>query len=128
MADEVAGRPRPGGSHRPSARPTPRGAVSCVPLEPRALLTATALADAYSVISGVPSSAGAQQGVLADDAIASGNAPSVSANTTPSHGMLAMNSGGTFTYTADSGDVGTDSFSYAASDGRGNDHHVRRGP
>ena len=57
-----------------------------------------AVNDAYSVIEHVPFSATGQGGVLANVVIASGNALSVTANTTTAHGALVMNSGGTFTY------------------------------
>ncbi|QEH32027.1 hypothetical protein OJF2_04960 [Aquisphaera giovannonii] len=88
-------------------------------LEARTLLTATAVADSYRLIEGVPFSAAGTGGVLANDVIASGNALSVSAHTSPSHGSLAIQPDGTFTYTPNAGYAGADSFTYTANDGLG---------
>ena len=50
---------------------------------------------------------------------ADGDALVVSLATGPAHGALVLNSDGTFTYTPDTGFVGTDSFTYTAADGYG---------
>lgn len=59
----------------------------------------------------------AAPGVLANDSDAQGDALTVAAVTQPTHGVLSLNSDGSFTYTPDLNFSGTDSFTYTASDG-----------
>ena len=56
-------------------------------------------------------------GVLANDSDADGDALTPTIATPPHGGTAAVNPDGTITYTADSGFAGTDTFTYAASDG-----------
>ncbi|HEY4308594.1 MAG TPA: cellulose binding domain-containing protein [Pirellulales bacterium] len=57
--------------------------------------------------------------VLANDTDPDGDPLTVTAVTKPSHGTTLLNSNGTVTYTPTTGYLGTDSFSYTVSDGRG---------
>lgn len=59
----------------------------------------------------------AAPGVLANDSDPNGGALSAVKAGDPSHGTLALNANGSFTYTPAAGYVGGDSFSYRASDG-----------
>ncbi len=73
--------------------------------------------DSYAVeqdaVLGVP----AVTGVLANDADPEGLALTAELVSGPSHGTLDLLADGSFTYTPDAGFQGTDSFTYAASDG-----------
>jgi hypothetical protein len=55
-------------------------------------------------------------GVLANDSDADGDTLVLGANTQPSSGSVQVQADGSFTYTPNSGFVGTDSFTYTASD------------
>jgi VCBS repeat-containing protein len=59
----------------------------------------------------------AAAGVLANDTDAEGSALSVVAGNLPSHGALTLNANGSFTYLPQGNYFGTDSFTYAATDG-----------
>lgn len=79
-----------------------------------------AVADSYNVFGNVPYSAlSPTTGVLANDSDADGDVLTavLVAGSGPSHGMLSLNSDGTFTYTPTAGYLGADSFQYQASDG-----------
>ena len=54
--------------------------------------------------------------VLANDTDPDGDALSVIATTTPANGTVAVNAGGTVTYTPAAGFVGTDTFTYTVAD------------
>jgi VCBS repeat-containing protein len=70
--------------------------------------------DSYSVNAGTSLTVDAP-GVLEND---TGGAPLAAALASgPSHGTLTLNADGSFTYAPDSGFLGTDSFTYSASDG-----------
>ncbi len=56
-------------------------------------------------------------GVLGNDSDPDGNPLTAQLATGPSHGTLTLNTNGSFTYVPTSGYSGTDSFTYAASDG-----------
>jgi large repetitive protein len=56
-------------------------------------------------------------GVLENDTDADGDALSAVLASGPSHGALTLNSDGSLSYTPEAGFVGTDSFTYTASDG-----------
>ncbi|MFO7648448.1 Ig-like domain-containing protein [Halomonas campaniensis] len=58
-----------------------------------------------------------QIAVLENDSDPDGDPLTVGAVTQPSHGSVTINPDGTLTYTPDEGFVGTDSFTYQASDG-----------
>lgn len=75
-----------------------------------------AVNDQYSVAQGTTLTVGTP-GVLANDSDADGNPLSAVLLSSPTHGTLAWNSNGSFTYTPTAGYSGTDSFTYAASDG-----------
>ena len=74
--------------------------------------------DAYAVTEGTPLVVAAP-GVLANDADDDGAPLSAALTGAPGHGTLSLNADGSFTYTAAAGFTGTDSFTYAASDGGG---------
>jgi len=75
-----------------------------------------AVADAYSAIQNT-ALAVAAPGVLANDTDAQANPLTAVLNVGPSHGSLALNADGSFTYTPASGYSGADSFTYHANDG-----------
>src|SRR5207237_7034740 len=56
-------------------------------------------------------------GILANDADPDGDALSAVLATFPAHGTLTLNADGSFAYTPYEGFVGTDGFTYRASDG-----------
>ena len=56
-------------------------------------------------------------GVLADDTDANGDALTAALVSAPEHGVLNLNANGSFTFTPTANYVGTDSFTYRASDG-----------
>jgi large repetitive protein len=58
-------------------------------------------------------------GVLKNDVDPNGDPLTVLSKTAPAHGTLTMDSTGQFTYTPQANFVGTDSFNYTVSDGRG---------
>ncbi|MDB5290622.1 MAG: hypothetical protein JWL69_1863, partial [Phycisphaerales bacterium] len=74
----------------------------------------------YSVIHGhTLSILDATDGVLANDFDANGWTLTVTSHTNPSHGMLTLNTDGTFTYAANADFTGQDTFSYTATDQAG---------
>jgi hypothetical protein len=72
--------------------------------------------DSYTVTQGQTLSVAAP-GVLSNDTSFSGNPLSAIQVTSTANGTLALNSNGSFTYTPNAAFVGTDSFTYQASDG-----------
>ncbi|WP_459592941.1 tandem-95 repeat protein, partial [Bradyrhizobium diazoefficiens] len=78
-----------------------------------------AVNDSYNLTSGTPLVINAANGVLANDLDVDTAHASLTAilNAGPAHGTLVLNSDGSFTYTADAGYSGTDSFTYHDSDG-----------
>ena len=77
-----------------------------------------ALADSYDAVAGTQLQVTAVNGVLANDTDANaGDTLTASLVTDTSNGSLLLNDDGSFTYTSTTGFVGTDSFSYLASDG-----------
>lgn len=83
-----------------------------------------ATSDAYSVNEdrtlNVPA-----PGVLANDRDPDGDILTVSAHTNPSHGTLAIQSDGAFSYTPETHYNGTDAFTYTVSDGHGHSASAR---
>ncbi|MDB5290618.1 MAG: outer rane adhesin like protein [Phycisphaerales bacterium] len=75
----------------------------------------------YSVVHGHTLSIldATHDGVLANDTDPNGLTLAVASHTNPSHGMLTLNSDGTFTYTANADFTGQDTFTYTATDGIG---------
>ncbi|YCM44110.1 Ig-like domain-containing protein [Verrucomicrobiaceae bacterium 227] len=61
---------------------------------------------------------GSTQGVLANDIDVDSSAITATLTANVTHGTLALNSNGSFTYTPAAGFIGTDSFSYEARDGQ----------
>ncbi len=75
-------------------------------------------ADAYAAAGDAALKVAAANGVLAND-VAGNGLPlkaALAANGGPAHGTLVLNADGSFTYTPNAGYVGTDSFTYIASD------------
>ncbi|MFA5309344.1 MAG: Ig-like domain-containing protein, partial [Dehalococcoidales bacterium] len=62
----------------------------------------------------------AAPGILANDTDANGDTLTAALTGSVSHGTLALNSNGSFTYTPATGYTGTDSFTYRANDGKTN--------
>lgn len=73
-------------------------------------------ADAYSVIAGTPFALSGV-GVLANDVDPDGDPLSALLVAGPSHGTLSLDATGAFTYTAQAGVHGADTFTYKANDG-----------
>jgi VCBS repeat-containing protein len=76
----------------------------------------TAVADAYSTAEDTALTVNAP-GVLANDSDPDGNPLSAVLGSGPSHGTLALNPNGSFTYSPAANFNGSDSFTYRASDG-----------
>jgi VCBS repeat-containing protein len=76
-----------------------------------------AAADAYATPQDAPLTV-AGPGVLANDTDADGDPITASLLTGPSHGTLALNADGSFTYTPNAGYNGPDGFTYKANDGQ----------
>ncbi|HQU46638.1 MAG TPA: Ig-like domain-containing protein, partial [Pirellulales bacterium] len=73
--------------------------------------------DGYQLPNSQTLNVDAATGVLANDAAPDGGTLTASLVSQPAHGSLTFNSDGSFSYTPDSGWVGTDSFTYDNSDG-----------
>jgi VCBS repeat-containing protein len=73
--------------------------------------------DSYSVTADNTLTVEAASGVLANDTDADGESLAATLVETPSHGVVTLNSNGSFTYTPESGYQGTDRFTYTAGDG-----------
>ncbi len=71
----------------------------------------------YADITGETLAPNAANGVLAYDSNADGNPLTAQLVTGPIYGQLTLNADGSFSYTPNSGFCGTDSFTYAATDG-----------
>src|SRR5262249_29054007 len=96
---------------------TPSGTSSGVTFTYSANTAPTASAHTYSVGSGGTLTVSAASGVISNDTDSDGDSLFVSWYSAPSHGTLVMNGDGSFTYVANAGYTGGDSFSYKASDG-----------
>jgi VCBS repeat-containing protein len=77
-----------------------------------------ATADAYQAFAGIALSVSAP-GPLGNDSDIDGDALTAVLVIDVSHGTLTLNADGSFTYTAESGFAGTDTFTYKAADGTG---------
>ncbi|MGE4178951.1 MAG: PQQ-dependent sugar dehydrogenase [Limisphaerales bacterium] len=77
----------------------------------------TATSDAFGVASGGVLSVPAP-GVLGNDTDVDGDSLSALLVEPPAHGVLSLNANGSFEYAPESGFVGSDTFSYRASDGQ----------
>ncbi|HYY51855.1 MAG TPA: cadherin-like domain-containing protein, partial [Myxococcales bacterium] len=75
-----------------------------------------AAADSYALDGAAPFTVAAP-GVLANDTPTGGNLIHAQLVQPPAHGTLSLSADGSFSYTADQGYGGLDSFSYSASDG-----------
>jgi VCBS repeat-containing protein len=75
--------------------------------------------DSYGVQAGLTRTVSASQGVLRNDTDSDGETLTVSlvSGQGPSHGTLTLNADGSFSYTPAGGYSGSDSFTYAVSDG-----------
>ena len=80
--------------------------------------TPTARDDSYSTHEDGSLVVSAAQGVLANDADPNGDVLQASLVTRPANGTVAMNPDGSFIYVPDADFVGSDSFTYQATDGR----------
>ena len=81
-----------------------------------AILAPVSLDDTYWANAGTSLTVDAP-GVLENDTGAEGDPLTAALENGPSHGTLTLNADGSFTYTADDGFLGTDTFTYKASDG-----------
>ncbi|MFO0820652.1 MAG: Ig-like domain-containing protein [Pirellulales bacterium] len=73
--------------------------------------------DSYGAVSGATLTVPASSGVLANDTDVNNDTLSASLITNVQHGVLTLNSDGSFTYTPTVGYAGADSFTYRANDG-----------
>ncbi|HMB89552.1 MAG TPA: Ig-like domain-containing protein, partial [Rhodothermales bacterium] len=76
-----------------------------------------AMGDSYALLRGTTRSVNSAEGVLANDSDPDGDALTAMLVTNVSHGTLAFDDDGSFTYTHDGSAGNTDSFTYRASDG-----------
>jgi VCBS repeat-containing protein len=79
-------------------------------------LPPSAVADSYETNEDTPLVVAAP-GVLANDSDPDGDPLTATNATDPANGTLALNADGSFTYTPDANFVGTDTFTYTATDG-----------
>jgi hypothetical protein len=79
-----------------------------------------AVDDSFAIVAGKSETGN----VLTNDRDGDGDALTASLVKGPTHGSLLFNASGGFTYVADKGYVGSDSFTYAASDGKASDNGV----
>ena len=84
--------------------------------EIRYFLLPAANNDAYTLVSNATFSVPTPAGVLSNDLTALGGALNAQLLTGPAHGLLTLNSDGSFSYTPSANYLGTDSFSYQATD------------
>lgn len=75
--------------------------------------------DSYTVTSGSTLTVSAVTGVLTNDSDIDGDPLTASVVDTTDHGALGLNADGSFSYTPNPGFIGTDTFTYLASDGTG---------
>jgi hypothetical protein len=80
----------------------------------------TASGNAYDGYEGMPLSVSAASSVLANDTDADQDPLTAVLASAPFHGIVALNTNGSFTYTPNAGFSGTDSFTYRANDGQDN--------
>lgn len=92
------------------------GSVTTVNITVEEHIAAVTVADAYTVTAGTAFTVPAP-GVLANDTPGEGPYNSASLVTNPSKGTLTLNVDGSFTYTANINEQGTDSFTYRVYDG-----------
>ena len=78
----------------------------------------TAVADAYSTVEDTALTVDAATGLLLNDSDADGDAITATLVSQPDHGLVVLNADGSFSYTPDAEFSGTDSFTYALSDGQ----------
>ncbi len=79
-----------------------------------------AVDDSFAIVAGKSETGN----VLTNDRDGDGDTLTASLVKGPTHGSLLFNANGGFTYVADKGYVGSDSFTYAASDGKASDNGV----
>ncbi|RIK75719.1 MAG: hypothetical protein DCC68_20750 [Planctomycetota bacterium] len=77
----------------------------------------SAAPDSYTTDESTPLVVAAAEGVLVNDTDTQGHALTATMVTSPSHGSVALNADGSFTYTPTPGYNGLDTFAYTASDG-----------
>ena len=78
-----------------------------------------AVADTYTAVIGTPLIVPVVTGVLANDTDPNGLTLTAGAITQPTNGTLTLNPDGSLTYTPNAGFLGTDSFTYQATDANG---------
>jgi VCBS repeat-containing protein len=81
--------------------------------------TPVAVDDSYNTNEDAPFNVSAANGVLKNDTDVENDTLSAWVESEPIHGTLVLNADGAFTYTPDANFNGTDSFTYRASDGKG---------
>lgn len=92
--------------------------IPFVPGTPTPVTAPTAVADSYNAATGSALAVGVANGVLANDTV---NGATISAFTaaTSQGGAVTLNPDGSFTYTSDSGFLGTDTFTYTLTNSTG---------
>jgi parallel beta-helix repeat protein len=111
--------PTPAPAPTPTPTPTPTPAPTATPTPaptPTPPQAPTANAHTYTAHENRTMSVSCP-GVLANDTDPNGLSLSANLVSGPTHGVLTLNSSGSFVYTPGSGYVGTDSFTYIATDG-----------
>ena len=77
----------------------------------------TAVNDSYTATTAVPLVVSANNGLLANDTDVEGSALTAAKVSDPAHGTVTVNADGSFTYTAEVGFTGPDTFTYKSRDG-----------
>jgi VCBS repeat-containing protein len=75
------------------------------------------VADAYDASESTPLVVDAASGLIHNDTDADGTTPTIASFSQPGHGSVTVSTDGSFTYTPIGGFVGTDTFTYKATDG-----------
>jgi VCBS repeat-containing protein len=94
---------------------TQQGSLYCASGTPNSAPVASN--DSYAVLAGKQLVVGPNSGVLFNDTDANADFLTAKALSQPGHGILQLNSNGSFRYKPANGFTGTDSFSYQANDG-----------
>ncbi len=107
----------PGTDQRGVARPA--GAACDIGALEQSVPGVAAVDDGYAASAGAPLTVGAPSGVLANDFSKDGSTLSANLGASTSNGSLTLNSDGSFSYQANAGFTGADSFTYTATNALG---------
>src|SRR5206468_8433052 len=112
----------PGTDQRGVARPA--GAACDIGALEQSVPGVAAVDDGYAAPAGAPLTVSAASGVLANDFSKDASTLSATLGGSTANGSLTLNSDGSFTYQANAGFTGTDSFTYRATNALGTSTHA----